>query len=101
MDVTATILPMMGVSNPLSDYSQGMNLAEPIDREYMVVSDWSGVSYISDDFKFTLPFHSSLSLSKKLFDGHDNPSNQVAEFVRKHRHDLEKILANASQYLEK
>ena len=101
MDVTATILPLMGVTNPLSDYSQGMNLAEPLDRDYLVVSDWSGVSYISQEYKFTLPFNSSLSSSNKLFDAQDNPSNDLALFVANYRQELEDILASASQFLER
>jgi uncharacterized protein len=101
MDVTATILPLMGVTNPLSDYSQGMNLAEPLDRDYLVVSDWSGVSYISQEYKFTLPFNSSLSSSNKLFDAQDNPSNDLASFVANYRQELEDILASASQFLQR
>ncbi len=59
LDITPTILPLLGVTNPHTDYSHGKNLLSPnYQREYVVVADWFGVGIIGHDMKLNLSLES-------------------------------------------
>ncbi len=97
MDIVPTILPLLGVKNPAEDYSLGIDLAQ-VDqqaleqRPYIVVSDWAGVAYLGDDYKFSLPFNSSLSATNQLFTRSDQSVADIVPFISQHRGQLDEIL---------
>jgi membrane-anchored protein YejM (alkaline phosphatase superfamily) len=42
LDIPATLMPLLGVKNPASDYSLGKNLLDPkFHRDYAVAADWN------------------------------------------------------------
>ena len=55
LDVPSTLLPLMGVSNPPSDYSLGINLLSDVRRTTTVVADWDRLAYVDEGGKVVLP----------------------------------------------
>lgn len=74
LDIPATLLPLLGVSNAASDYSNGYNLlAADFNREYAVAADWNRIAYIGNDFKVTFPINAVGAARNEMTDGDDNP----------------------------
>jgi uncharacterized protein len=101
MDIVPTILPLLGVTNPKQDYSLGEDLSKAFSRRYIVVSDWSGVAYLGNGYKFTLPFNSSFSSTNELFNGVDDPISDTVSFLTEYRSDLDEILRNTAVFTKK
>lgn len=51
LDLTPTLLPMLGVTNPVSDYSQGESLLGSQERRYVVVSGWDDAAIVDSKTK--------------------------------------------------
>ncbi len=100
MDIVPTLLPLLGVSTPSSEYSIGQDIQTLTtnSRPYIVVSDWAGLAYLDDDCKFTLPFNSSLNLSNQLFDRADKPSTDIVAFLTRNKSHLDEILTDARRF---
>ena len=54
LDIPATLLPMLGAENPVTDYSLGMNLLGAAARDYYVMADWDRVCVANAKYKFVL-----------------------------------------------
>ncbi len=55
MDVIPTIMPLLGVKNPSSDYAIGYNLLNGEKRAHTYIADWNKVAYVDQDVKITEP----------------------------------------------
>jgi len=74
VDIAPTLLPLLGVRNPAADYSLGRDLRGPIDREFMLVADWSRIGILDPDYKLTLPIHGTgLLLENAITTRDDGP----------------------------
>lgn len=73
LDVAATLLPLLGVTNPREDYTLGVDLAEPQDHRNVVVSSWSDVGLINDAGKLVIPFKSTTQHQNLATDLNDEP----------------------------
>jgi len=56
LDVPATVMNLLGVTNSPEDYSLGFDLFGPQKREYCVLAGWGNVAYVDSEFK--LKFYS-------------------------------------------
>jgi membrane-anchored protein YejM (alkaline phosphatase superfamily) len=48
MDVSATILKRLGVTNPIKDYSLGVDLSTPQEHRNIIVASWTDIGLIND-----------------------------------------------------
>ena len=72
LDIPATLLPLLGVRNPATDYSLGQNLLDPAyHRDYAVAGDWNRIAYIGDDFKIAFPVNAAGAVKNEVTDGDD------------------------------
>jgi len=71
LDLPPTIMPLLGVKNPPSDYSTGIDLMSPEQHEYITLSDWSHIGYKDNMVKITLPMNAQGAMSKKVVGPHD------------------------------
>lgn len=71
LDLPATIMPLLGVKNPASDYSSGIDLMSPEEHEYITLSDWSHIGYKDNVVKITLPMNAQGVVGKKVVGSHD------------------------------
>ncbi|MBV1931345.1 MAG: sulfatase-like hydrolase/transferase [Porticoccaceae bacterium] len=56
LDFTSTILPLLGVKNPVEQYSLGGNLFVGDEQRQIVVSSWSDIGIITNKAKIVVPF---------------------------------------------
>ncbi|HOL63184.1 MAG: sulfatase-like hydrolase/transferase [Elusimicrobiales bacterium] len=54
-DLVPTLLTILGVENEYSDYSQGFNLFENKERDYMAAFSWSDAGLIFKDYTMVVP----------------------------------------------
>ncbi len=65
MDVIPTIMPLLGVKNPSTDYAIGYNLLAGEKRTYTYIADWNKVAYVDREIKITQPVNGlSLAFAK-------------------------------------
>jgi len=85
LDIAATIMPMLGVTNPTGDYSIGIDLLSPEKHDHVIITAWTEVGYIDDTVKITLPT-SVRATGKHMTDIHDlplSPENENRLFEQK------------------
>lgn len=74
LDLPATLMPLLGVKNPASDYSLGKNLLDSdYHRDYAVAGDWNRVAYLGENFKVAFPVNAAGAVKSEATDGDDNP----------------------------
>jgi len=82
MDVVPSIMPLLGVSNPTSDYSTGYNILAGEKRNHTYISDWDKVTYVDDEVKITQPVNGKSFALMKASKGNDEPlSNEERKAV--------------------
>ncbi len=80
LDIPATLMPLLGVKNPASDYSLGKNLLDPAyHRDYAVAGDWNRVAYLGENFKIAFPVNTAGAVKSEATDGDDNPLQDHAD----------------------
>lgn len=84
VDIPATLLPHLGVTNPSADYSLGNDLLGDYRRQYTVVSDWNNIAYIGNDYKAVLPLKSAGFINNAVTTADDAPViDEKAFFIEK------------------
>ncbi|HOY70565.1 MAG TPA: sulfatase-like hydrolase/transferase [Methylotenera sp.] len=75
MDIIPTIMPLLGVTNPSSDYAIGYNLLAGEKRSYTYISDWDKVTYVDDEVKIMQPVNGKSFALVKASKGDDSTLN--------------------------
>lgn len=75
MDIVATLMPRLGVTNAPADYTVGIDLMSSATREHVPLSDWSRMGYVDQMTKITLPMNMKGFGSGKTTGPNDQPLN--------------------------
>ncbi len=89
MDIPATLLPRLGVTNPPGDYTVGIDLLSTQRHEHIELSDWSRMGYVDATAKITLPMNMKGLGTSRTTGPHDEPlstdqARQVFEHEQPH-----------------
>lgn len=76
MDIVATVMPCLGVTNPLRDYTIGIDLLSGQQHEYLSLSDWSRMGYVNQSAKITMPMNMKGIGSGKITGRRDEPRSE-------------------------
>jgi membrane-anchored protein YejM (alkaline phosphatase superfamily) len=98
MDLTATLMPLLGVQNPASDYSLGFSLLEPPARPYTIVADWDRVAYVDDEVKFTVPMSSKGFFRQRVTDFNDQPMADSSAILQRKNQQLVQVMRDISRF---
>lgn len=99
LDIPATLLPLLGVRNPPSDYSMGMNLLAPdYHRDYAVAADWNRLAYIGEKYKLAFPVNASGVVREEASDGDDRPLADPAQAKREMRPAMLQMMENLTLF---
>ncbi|MBC7787145.1 MAG: sulfatase-like hydrolase/transferase [Methylophilaceae bacterium] len=103
MDIVPTLMPLLGVTNSISDYSIGHNLLKDTSRNYTYVSDWDHITYIDKDIKITQPINIGSYAGNKVSDGNDEPLSEDAKntLLKTKQPAMLQILQDLSHFLDK
>lgn len=100
LDIPATLMPLLGVRNPPSDYSQGMNLLDPgYHREYAVAADWNRLAYLGEKFKVAFPINATGgAIRDEVTDGNDYAIDDPAQAKREIRPAIVEMMENLTRF---
>ena len=99
LDIPATLMPLLGVQNPPSDYSHGFDLLAPgFRRDYAVAADWNRIAYIGKDFKVSFPVNALGAIRNEVTDGDDRPLADSAGVIRAIRTAMLEIMGNLARF---
>lgn len=99
LDIPATLMPLLGVKNPPSDYSHGYDLLAPgYHRDYAVAADWNRIAYIGGDFKVSFPVNALGAIRNEVTDGDDRPLADSSGVIRAIRTAMLEIMGNLSRF---
>ncbi len=86
MDIIPTVMPLLGVQNPVSDYALGYNLMGNETRPYTYISDWSRITYKDNDKKITIPIRIQGFTGSNITGGHDEVlTNEALDKVKQQK----------------
>jgi len=99
VDIAATLLPLLGVRNPAADYSLGRDLRGAIERDFMVVADWSRIGILDPSYKLTLPIHGTgLLLDNALTTRDDGPLPDAGRAYRVAEPELQQAIEELRRF---
>jgi len=99
LDIPATLLPLLGVTNPPEDYSLGFNLLGPDERDYTVIADWSTLTYVGPQCKVTFPLTgASLIVGQRFTAKDDGPIKKDVAYSQANRHRFTDIMSHLKQF---
>jgi membrane-anchored protein YejM (alkaline phosphatase superfamily) len=84
LDLPATVLTLLGVKNPPSDYSLGHDLLGTSVRDYTVVSGWAEIAYVDESYKSSFPLKSYDVRNRAVTTRHDAPADAKAFLSARH-----------------
>lgn len=103
MDIVPTIMPLLGVTNPSSDYATGYNLLAGEKRTHTYISDWDKVVYVDDEVKITQPVNGKSFALVKASKGNDEPlSNEERKaIVQRKQAAMLQLVKDLSKFFKK
>ena len=102
LDIPATLMPLLGVKNPASDYSLGKNLLDPAyHRDYAVAGDWNRVAYLGENFKVAFPVNTAGAVKSEATDGDDNPLADHADAKVAIRPVMVEMMKNLTRFTKR
>lgn len=100
LDLPATLLPLLGVTNPPEDYSQGFDLFGPHRREFTVLADWDNLVYVDDRFKAVFPLDSYVVTRQTITDRDDRPLDDAAAFYKHNQPRIVHIMKQLNDFAQ-
>ena len=98
LDIPATVLSLLGISNPPEDYSLGMDLLGDRRRDYVVFSSWDDIGYRDKRYKASLPLNAYDVSGQKITTADDGEVKDRDDFYRTCRKNLMEILKGLSRF---
>lgn len=100
MDIIPTLMPLLGVKNVVADYAQGYDIFASDRPGYVIASDWSGVAYIDDQYKFYVPYRSMSGRQNVLTTRDDKDVLHSGPFYQSHMATIRQVLKGARLFTE-
>lgn len=103
LDLPATIMPLLGVTNPATDYSVGIDLLSSARHEHVILSDWSHVGYTSSKVKITMPTTAQGGMGRRITGPHDEmlSAQQANESLAAEQSQLVQMLEEMGRFSKK
>lgn len=103
MDVVPTLMPLLGVTNPSSDYATGYNLLAGEKRSHTYISDWDKVAYVDDEVKITQPVNGKSFAMIKTSKVNDEPlnMNESKAMLQKKQAALVQLVRDLGKFFKK
>jgi len=103
MDVVATLMPLLGVTNPKSDYTLGINLLSQETRNYTYLADWDKIVYVDNDVKIVQPSGGKGLFTKQISTKDDKPLTGKAadDILRQKQPQMLQLMQDLSHFVKK
>lgn len=103
MDVIPTIMPLLGVTNPIDDYATGYNLFNQGQRQYTYISDWDKVTYVDDEVKIVQPVNTNSFMTVKVSKANDTTlsESEQASMLQKKQTAMLQLIKDLGKFFKK
>jgi membrane-anchored protein YejM (alkaline phosphatase superfamily) len=103
MDIIPTLMPLLGVRNPSSDYATGYNLLAGETRQHTYVSDWDRISYIDNEVKITFPVNQRGIGGIKVSGAEDETltAQQASEMQQRKQSAITNMMSDLSKFFRR
>jgi uncharacterized protein len=103
MDIGTTLLQKLGAPEDTESYSLGKNMLKPLDRKFIVVSDWHSISVMTNDMKYRIPYASKGFESWQPTGQKDEllTPDQASQLMRENQPEILEAIKNSSKFLIK
>ncbi len=98
VDIAPTLLRKLGVTNPPSDYSVGINLLGSESRDYAVICNWDCAVYVDKDFKAILPVRAERYIPQRVTTSDDAPVRDQDAFYATHGPQLRQVARELREF---
>ena len=98
LDIPATILPHLGVSNPPQDYSLGYDILGTTPREYTVIADWNRLAYVDENYKVVMPFNVYGYAEQRVTTRNDAPVTDLSGFTPTQPARLNRLMSDLKMF---
>ncbi|HBG78973.1 MAG TPA: hypothetical protein DDW84_09090 [Phycisphaerales bacterium] len=98
LDIPATVMSLLGVTNPPSDYSLGFNLLGSDYRKFTVISGWNTLAYVDDEYKAVFPTGLSGLSKQKVTTKSDIAVEDNSDFYRKKQGNVIQIMKELAHF---
>lgn len=98
LDVPATLLSLLGTTNPPSDYSLGRSLLGGRPDPYVLVGDWSRVAYVDAQGKASFPMSPADWFEQHVTDRADAPLPDPGGFLRARSAVFARVLGDLGRF---
>jgi len=92
MDIPATLMPLLGVTNPPEDYSLGYDLLGTKVREYSVLCNWQSLAYVDSSYKAVFPINAYGFMQQIITTKNDEPVADQSSFLAHSQPQLIEIM---------
>ncbi len=101
MDIVPTLMPYLGVENPVADYALGHDLLHGPERQYAYISDWSRIAYVDKAIKLSM--NVSGYARSKISSANDEALNPAgnAEAQKQQVNIMLQIMHDLTRFLDK
>ncbi|MQX52733.1 DUF3413 domain-containing protein [Alcanivorax sediminis] len=102
LDVMPTLLPLLGVINPATDYSIGTSLfAARRDQPYRLVASWDALAYVGSGYKVAMPLKAGGLSEMTISTVDDQPPDDDAVVLGRLSNALASVLKDISRFYRK
>lgn len=101
LDIVATLLPLLGVTTPIADYSEGADLFQPPAERYRLAASWDKVAAIGAHYKIILPVNETGLSGPEFLLADDSRPVDPAALGRELQPEVARILAEVSRFYGK
>lgn len=100
LDIVPTLMPLLGVRNPVEDYAVGYDLLGPEQREHVLLADWSRVCYRDRSVKIILPINVAGGVGRKVTGPGDEPlsADEVEQYFRGEQPHLVRMMQDLGRF---
>ncbi|EKF76149.1 hypothetical protein A11A3_01605 [Alcanivorax hongdengensis A-11-3] len=102
LDIVPTLMPLLGVTNPPSDYSvDAVSLLKPTADRYRVIGSWNALGYIGKDYKVSMPMNLAGTGYMAVTGADDQPVADSGAVMVREKDDLAQLLKDISRFYVK
>lgn len=98
LDLAPTLLPLLGVLNPGTDYSAGLDLFTAHTGRYRLSASWNRLAYIDDHYKVVLPVGVAGLGGTEVTDARDKPLSDANSVIAGLQQNLARVLGDISRF---
>lgn len=101
LDIVPTLLPLMGVTTPTADYSEGEDLFRPNPARYRLAASWDKVAAIGAQDKIILPVNETGLAGPEYLQADDRPAADSGALASHLQPEVQRILLEVSRFYGK